>query len=114
MKLFLTTCVAFLAFLATACTQSPRANLDVSPTRSYYVAANGDDSRSGLSPQTAWKTIERVTGYQLRPGSPCMGKGMLIPNHGPRDFFGNPLKNDAVSFGVFEPPAPSNASHVSR
>ncbi len=34
----------------------------------YYVANGGDDARDGKSPETAWKTLERVSEADLRPG----------------------------------------------
>lgn len=36
----------------------------------YYVSQNGNDSSNGLSPSTAWKTIDRVNQlkYSLQPG----------------------------------------------
>ena len=36
--------------------------------RVYYVAADGDDSNSGLSPEAAWKTIQRVNQETFKPG----------------------------------------------
>jgi len=34
----------------------------------YYVSADGDDSGSGLSPETPWKTLKRVDKATLLPG----------------------------------------------
>ena len=34
----------------------------------YYVAADGDDSADGLTPETAWQTLPRVSGAALLPG----------------------------------------------
>ncbi len=34
----------------------------------YYVAANGNDSNSGTSPSSPWKTIAKVNSITLRPG----------------------------------------------
>ena len=35
---------------------------------SYYVSADGHDEADGLSPDTAWQTLERVSNAALRPG----------------------------------------------
>jgi hypothetical protein len=42
-------------------------------------------------------------GYRLQVGSPVIGKGTMILNHGDRDFFGNGIPNRLPSFGVYEP-----------
>lgn len=34
----------------------------------YYVSADGNDENDGLSPQTAWKTLDRVSYAQLNEG----------------------------------------------
>ncbi len=34
----------------------------------YYVSANGDDSRDGKTPETAWKTLEKVNRTELSAG----------------------------------------------
>ncbi len=34
----------------------------------YYVSADGDDENDGLSPDTAWKTLKRVSGAELSRG----------------------------------------------
>ncbi len=34
---------------------------------------------------------ETVVGYQLQPTSSCLGAGVMIPDNGGRDFFGNPI-----------------------
>lgn len=36
--------------------------------KSYFVSADGDDSADGLTEQTAWKTLERVSEATLQPG----------------------------------------------
>ena len=35
---------------------------------SYYVSNNGDDANDGLSPETAWATVKRVSDANLSPG----------------------------------------------
>ncbi|MBR6793813.1 MAG: hypothetical protein IKM48_05605 [Clostridia bacterium] len=34
----------------------------------YYVSNDGDDTRDGRTPETAWKTLERVSGADLQRG----------------------------------------------
>ena len=36
--------------------------------RTFYVSNNGDDTKDGLSPSTAWKTISKVNGRTFLPG----------------------------------------------
>ncbi len=36
--------------------------------KKYYVSAEGNDSNDGLSPNTAWKTIDKVSSAALRSG----------------------------------------------
>src|SRR5262249_5128560 len=41
----------------------------------YYVdAKNGNDSGSGTSPASAWKSIEKVNGFQFEPGDSILFK----------------------------------------
>ena len=48
--------------------------------------------------------ISTLAGYKLRSGSPCINTGMKIEMPGIRDFYGNPLNDGALDFGVFEQP----------
>jgi hypothetical protein len=34
----------------------------------YYISSSGDDSRRGTSPETAWRSLDRVGGEMLHPG----------------------------------------------
>jgi Right handed beta helix region len=61
-----------------------------------------------LAPGTGGIDLATLTGYQLQSNSPCINTASLIPNHGSRDFYGNPLKDTATSFGVFEQPDNKN------
>ena len=45
------------------------------------------------APGTGRMGRDTVLGYRLRPGSPCIGAGMLIPANGGRDFWGNPISS---------------------
>lgn len=36
--------------------------------KSYYVSNNGDDSNDGLTQETAWATVEKVSNAKLKPG----------------------------------------------
>jgi len=34
----------------------------------YYVSASGKDANDGLSPRSAWQTLDRVNSAALKPG----------------------------------------------
>jgi len=56
-----------------------------------------------VSPGTGDDGIHSVSGYQLRPGSPCLGAGVPIANNGGRDFWGNPVpKAGAPDIGAHQ------------
>jgi hypothetical protein len=57
-----------------------------------------------VAPGTGGIGLGTLAGYQLRTDSPCLRTGLPIEGNAGNDFFGNPLKPGAVSFGVFEPP----------
>ena len=46
--------------------------------------------------------LDRLAGYQLRPDSPCLGRGMAIARNGGRDFWGNPLPDGKLDIGAFQ------------
>jgi Right handed beta helix region len=66
-----------------------------------------------LAPGSGGIGLATLTGYQLRPDSPCIRTGLPIEGNARNDFFGNPLKAGAASYGVFEAPV-SGAPHPTR
>lgn len=66
-----------------------------------------------LAPGSGGVGLATLAGYKLRPDSPCLHAGMPIQDNGQRDFYGNPLPNGPVSFGVFEEPD-SGRAHRKR
>ncbi len=47
--------------------------------------------------------INSLNGYKLLSGSPCIGKGKLIPNNGGKDFFGNKVPaSGKIDIGAFQ------------
>ena len=46
--------------------------------------------------------LDVCAGYALRPGSPCINKGMGIRWNGGRDFFGDPLDDAQLDIGAAE------------
>ena len=40
------------------------------------------------------KGFEVLKAFMLKPGSPCIGSAMPVPDNGSRDFFGNPVPED--------------------
>jgi len=49
-----------------------------------------------VSPGSGSFGINSVTGYQLKPGSPAIGSGILISNNGGQDFWGDPVSATAA------------------
>ncbi len=46
----------------------------------YYVSNNGDDSHDGLTPETAWKTPDRATWGDVKPGDAVFfERGQCVP-----------------------------------
>jgi len=50
---------------------------------------------------TGGEGLSTLTGYRLKPDSPCINAGMPIPfvDH---DFFGNPINDGSIDVGVYE------------
>ena len=56
-------------------------NPPVKPTRTWYFDADaGDDTRDGLTPQTAWRTFKNVEGMELGPGERLLLKRGCVFN----------------------------------
>lgn len=45
------------------------------PNNTYYVSTTGDDSNSGLTPNDAWRTIDKVNATSIRPGDAVLFEG---------------------------------------
>lgn len=52
------------------------ANTNAAPPgeRIYYVSPNGNDSNSGNSPATSWRTLQRVSQHQFKPSDKVLFK----------------------------------------
>lgn len=56
--------------------------------RTFYVAAEGSNTGDGLSPQSAWRSLEKVNAAELRPGDRVVfrrgdtWRGQLVPRSG--------------------------------
>lgn len=48
-----------------------------------------------INPGKASLGINTVDGYKLQPTSPCVNTGLLLANHSPIDFWGNPVPGTA-------------------
>ena len=46
--------------------------------------------------------LASLTGYQLRPTSPCINSGIIVAGAGERDFYGNALTDGHPDMGAFE------------
>ncbi|MBE3010646.1 discoidin domain-containing protein [Microbispora sp. NEAU-D428] len=66
--------VTALALAATPLATTSAAAADTGPV-TYYVDAQGDDSAAGTSPETAWKSLEKVNSAGLHPGDTVRFQG---------------------------------------
>jgi len=58
-----------LVLVALAYVMNTRAESSSEPLHTYYLdSSNGDDSKSGRSPASAWRTIEKINSIALAPG----------------------------------------------
>lgn len=55
-----------------------------------------------VSPGSGGFGIHSVSGYMLKPGSPCIDAGISIPGNGGRDYRGNELNDGKPDIGAFE------------
>ena len=60
----------------------------------YYVAADGDDNADGLTPDTAWKTLAKVTNAKLNPGDAVFFKRGDL-------FRGNMIAKERVTYSAY-------------
>jgi len=71
----------------------PKAWLELREDPGLVAPGNGGQGRDSLD------------GYQLKPGSRCIGAGITVKNNGGRDFWGNAVSStQAPSIGAHEPP----------
>ena len=54
--------------------------------------------------------LDSWRGYRLKPTSPCINAGVVITNHGGRDFWGNPLLDGKPDIGAHESRFSTNAT----
>ena len=45
--------------------------------KNYYVSKSGDDSRDGLSMQTAWRSLDKISNFDFNPGDSLMLEGSV-------------------------------------
>ena len=50
------------------------------PNNTYYVSASGNDKNSGLTPNDAWRTIDKVNSIVVKPGDAILFEGGKIFN----------------------------------
>lgn len=77
----------------------------------YYVAPDGDDTRDGLAPERAWRSLERVNTARLAAGDHVLfrrggqWRGQLLPQSG--------KESGAITYGAYgEGPKPSLVGSV--
>jgi hypothetical protein len=44
-------------------------------------------------------SLKELDGFKLRMGSPCLGAGLVVPNNGGKNFWGDPLPPDKANIG---------------
>ncbi|MEI6555153.1 MAG: T9SS type A sorting domain-containing protein [Paludibacter sp.] len=55
-----------------------------------------------VNPGSGGIGLNTVDGYKLQKGSPCINTGILIPNNGGRDYWGNLLTDGQTDMGAYE------------
>jgi len=55
-----------------------------------------------VEPGSGGMGLSSLDGYKLQPGSPCIDAGVFIEMDKKRDFYGNPVKDDAIDIGIYE------------
>jgi hypothetical protein len=71
---------------------APAAHADVVGAHTYYVSATGSDASPGLTPSTAWQTLQAVSSHALSAGDTVLLQGGAT--------FNGPLYLDAADSGV--------------
>lgn len=66
----------------------------VIPGVTYFVASDGNDRNDGLSPDTAWRTPEKVSAADLKPGDGVLFKRGDV-------FRGGVIAKEGVTYGAF-------------
>ncbi len=59
-----------------------------------------DPMFNDLETALASHSLKNLEGFQLKPGSPCLGTGSLIPDNGGKDFWAKPLPADKMNIGA--------------
>jgi len=84
---------------------------DILITHNLYYKASDDDFRGlkDAAPVFADPLFQGPVGegkpeaYKLKPGSPCIGAGKVVKGNGGKDFFGNPVPDNAPpTIGAFQ------------
>lgn len=55
-----------------------------------------------VQPGSGGQSLCSLKGYQLKPHSPLINKGIYIPLHGGKDFWANPVADGEPDFGAYE------------
>jgi hypothetical protein len=55
-----------------------------------------------VAPGTGGEGLTSLTGYKLKPGSPCIGAGMPVAQNGGRDFYGTPVNGQPIDIGAYQ------------
>ncbi len=65
-----------------------------------------------VNPGSGGIGVNSVSGYQLQANSPCIDAGVIIPNNGGRDYWGNELYNGKPDIGAHEYQVHSSLNNV--
>ncbi len=55
-----------------------------------------------VAPGSGGAGLDSLEGYKLREGSPCIGAGVVMPDNGGRDFWGNAVAAEAPDIGAHQ------------
>ncbi len=100
-------CFSFLFFSSDKVIAScPSGNYSCLSGTKYYVSNQGDDSFDGVTPDTAWKTIARLSQVQFQPGdSVYFAAGSTFTEKFDFSFSGNELEPIVITtYGSGEKP----------
>ncbi len=81
--------------------RTPLSQAQSVPPTFFVDALDGDDSRSGMSPSSAWRTIEKVNASRFEPGTKILFKRGQTFNDAPLVPQDSGLPGNPITYGSF-------------